>query len=71
MAGSLLGKVRTFACHVIGGVLMATNRTVRKLFTALAVVALAFGALGVSGSFGAPTVTIADGGHQSGDYDPG
>lgn len=50
---------------------MATNRTVRKLFTALAVVALAFGALGVSGSFGAPTVTIADGGHQSGDYDPG
>ncbi len=50
---------------------MAANRTVRKLFTALAFAALALGAVGISGSFGVPVAILADGGHQAGDYDPG
>ncbi len=50
---------------------MAANRTVRKLLTALAFVALALGAVGVSGSFGGPVALLADSGHQPGDYDPG
>lgn len=49
---------------------MAAKSIARKLLSALAVLALAFGAVSLSGA-GVYQVVIADGGHQPGDYDPG